>query len=244
MTRIELLDAAVICFSLLSSNPSASGSKRVKDPLSNAVDFSVPLMVPIAEGNGLGGAMAPCFCGRLDAYYVSLDAGRYLMTNQEKLQGLMDREEISEVLYNYAMGPTRRTKSSSAQSGPTRSRWMALAGFMVRASRRPSTPTNGPAFSSAPLIYAVTQHVMISPKIEVNGDQAKSVVSMQCRLFAQGWKQGDPIYEMGGFYTHNLIRTPQGWRIKSYCLHITWDLNRPAGWPLTAAITNRNSASK
>jgi hypothetical protein len=71
---------------------------------------------------------------------------------------------------------------------------------------------------------------MINPKIEVNGDQAKSVVYMQCRLFAQGWKQGDPIYDMGGFYTHNLIRTPQGWRIKSYCLHITWDLNRPAEW--------------
>jgi hypothetical protein len=35
---------------------------------------------------------------------------------------------------------------------------------------------------------------------------------------------------MGGFYTHNLIRTAQGWRIKSYCLHITWDLNRPADW--------------
>jgi hypothetical protein len=35
---------------------------------------------------------------------------------------------------------------------------------------------------------------------------------------------------MGGFYTHNLIRTPQGWRIKSYCLHVTWDLNRPAEW--------------
>ncbi len=153
------------------------------------------------------------------------------MTDQEKLQLLMDRAEISEVLYNYAIGTDHKDEKLF------RSIWTDVVTVDgVGGIYGESKPATLDADRWASLLirrlssYAVTQHVMTNPKIEVGGDQAKTVVYMQCRLFAQGWKPGDPIYEMGGYYTHNLVRTPQGWRIRSYCLHITWDLNRPATW--------------
>jgi len=153
------------------------------------------------------------------------------MTDQETLQGLMDRAEICEVLYNYATGCDQKDEKLFRSIWADEVTVDGVGGIYGE-----SKPATLSADKWASLLirrlskYAVTQHVMLNPEIEVNGDQAKSVVYMQCRLFAQGWKQGDPIYDMGGFYTHNLIRTAQGWRIKSYCLHITWDLNRPADW--------------
>jgi hypothetical protein len=171
------------------------------------------------------------FADAIRCVHASPDAGRCIMTDHEKLQGLMDRAEICEVLYNYAIGTDQKDEKLFRSIWADEVTVDGVGG--IYGESRPAT-LNADKWASLLIrrlsAYAVTQHVMLNPQIEVSGDQAKSVVYMQCRLFAQGWKQGDPIYDMGGFYTHNLIRTPHGWRIKSYCLHITWDLNRPADW--------------
>jgi hypothetical protein len=153
------------------------------------------------------------------------------MSEDEKVRNLMDRAEICEVLYNYAIGTDQKDEKLFRSIWADEVTVDGVGGIYGE-----SKPATLSADKWASLLigrlsnYAVTQHVMLDPQIEVNGDQAKSVVNMQCRLFTRGWKQGDPIYDMGGLYTHNLIRTAQGWRIKSYCLHVTWDRNRPAGW--------------
>jgi len=150
------------------------------------------------------------------------------MTEAEKLQVLLDRAEISEVVYNYATGVDQKDEKLF------RSIWAdEITVDGVGGQFGESKPATLSADKWAHVIirriskFAVTQHVLTNPKIEVNGDQAKCVVYMQARHFVPGWKQGDPIYDMGGFYTHDLIRTPQGWRIKSYCLHVLWLINPP-----------------
>jgi len=151
------------------------------------------------------------------------------MTDQEKLQLLLDRAEISEVVYNYATGVDRKDEKLF------RSIWAdEITVDGVGGQFGESKPATLSADRWAHIIirriskFAVTQHVLTNPKIEVDGDRARCVVYMQARHFVQGWQPGDPIYDMGGYYTHNLIRTPQGWRIKSYCLHVMWHINPPA----------------
>ncbi|HEV3114421.1 MAG TPA: nuclear transport factor 2 family protein [Candidatus Binataceae bacterium] len=151
------------------------------------------------------------------------------MTEPEKLQMLLDRAEISEVVYNYATGVDQKDEKLF------RSIWAdEITVDGVGGLFKESRPATLSADKWASIIirriskFEVTQHVLTNPKIEVNGNQAKCVVYMQARHFVQGWKPGDPIYDMGGFYTHDLVRTAQGWRIKSYCLHVTWLLNPPA----------------
>jgi SnoaL-like domain len=151
------------------------------------------------------------------------------MTDQNKVQLLLDRAEIAEVVYNYATGVDQKDEKLFRSIWADEITVDGVGGFFGE-----SKPATLSADRWASIIirriskYAVTQHLLANPKIEVNGDAAKCVVYMQARHFVHGWKQGDPVYEMGGFYTHDLVRTAQGWRIKSYCLHVTWLLNPPA----------------
>src|SRR5215472_6958676 len=100
MTRIQLLGAAVIYSSRLSSDPFALKPDACQRPfdqrcgLFRAADATDCRREWPRRCDG-----AVPLRTRLDAYYAWPDAGAF-MTDQEKLQGLMDRAEICEVLYN------------------------------------------------------------------------------------------------------------------------------------------------
>lgn len=60
--------------------------------------------------------------------------------------------------------------------------------------------------------FAVTQHVVTSIAVRIDGDRAAAT----CYAHAQhvrGEHEGRETYLMGGTYTDELIRTPNGWRI-------------------------------
>jgi SnoaL-like domain len=151
------------------------------------------------------------------------------MTDQDKLQLLLDRAEIAEVVYNYATGVDSKDEKLFRSIWADEVTVDGVGGPFGDQSK----PATLSADKWAAIIikriskFAVTQHTLTNPKIEVGGDQAKCVVYMQARHFLQGWKPGDPIYDMGGYYTHHLVRTGQGWRIKSYCLTVKWHINPP-----------------
>jgi hypothetical protein len=102
------------------------------------------------------------------------------MTDHEKLQGLMDRAEISEVLYNYATGADQKDEKLFRSIWADEVTVDGVGGIYGE-----SKPATLDADKWAGLLirrlsrYAVTQHVMLNPKIEVNGDQAKTVVYMR-----------------------------------------------------------------
>jgi hypothetical protein len=69
--------------------------------------------------------------------------------------------------------------------------------------------------------FTFTQHVLVNPLIDVNGDTATA----KYYVFAShGWKPtgGKDIIYAGAIYVHDLVRTPQGWRIKRHHCDTLW----------------------
>jgi hypothetical protein len=53
---------------------------------------------------------------------------------------------------------------------------------------------------------------------------------MQARHF----NEGQPTWDMGGYYTYNLVRTGDSWKIPKYTLTVTWEENRPPHFRFSA----------
>jgi hypothetical protein len=67
----------------------------------------------------------------------------------------------------------------------------------------------------------VTHHSTSNHLSEIDGDAAKLTAYIQ----AMHWLQndlGDPEYTIGGYYTCDLKRLAEGWRITRYSLTVTW----------------------
>jgi 3-phenylpropionate/cinnamic acid dioxygenase small subunit len=78
-----------------------------------------------------------------------------------------------------------------------------------------------------------SQHVVSNHQVTISGDTAKA----RCYLVAQHVRnaaKAGPNYIMAGRYEDDLVRTPDGWRIKYRNLVITWtDGNRGVVRPST-----------
>lgn len=68
-----------------------------------------------------------------------------------------------------------------------------------------------------------TQHRVASIRIDLDGDRARSC----CHLAAEHWT-GAGRYTVGGTYRDELARTPDGWRIQTRELEVTWTEGDPA----------------
>ena len=150
------------------------------------------------------------------------------MTDQQKLQLLLDRADIAENVYLYATGVDSKDEKLF------RSIWTdEITVDGVGGPFGASNPATLSADKWARVImrrigtYSVTQHTLTNPRIEINGDEAVCVVYMRARHFHPDWKNGDPVYDMGGYYTFNLVRTPKGWKNRKYCLTVLWQENPP-----------------
>jgi hypothetical protein len=63
----------------------------------------------------------------------------------------------------------------------------------------------------------ITNHV-----ITVDGDKALCIAYVQAQHYLPN-EQGESTQTVGGYYTNHFVRTPQGWRIKSCKLTVTWN---------------------
>lgn len=95
-------------------------------------------------------------------------------------------------------------------------------------------------------LFTFTQHVLTNPLIDVHGDTATARYYV---FAAHGLKAnaGKDIIYAGAIYTHDLVRTHKGWRIKRHHCETLWyddpkglmqdfegvarELNRPAEQP-------------
>lgn len=71
-----------------------------------------------------------------------------------------------------------------------------------------------------------SQHVLGSHVVEVDGDNADS----RCYFVAQHVRhgvEGGPHYVVAGSYVDQLVRTPEGWRIKHRVLTTIWTDGNP-----------------
>jgi ketosteroid isomerase-like protein len=146
------------------------------------------------------------------------------MTDTEKLQWLFDRAQIGEVVHRYPLSIDTRdwklfrsifTDEIEVYLGPP-----APAPRMRRVSADSFTEQVTTIISR----FDITQHFLTDYHVEVSGDTAVWVSYMQARHF----KQGQPTWDMGGYYTYHLLRAGESWKMPKYTLTVTWEENRPS----------------
>ena len=161
-----------------------------------------------------------------------------------RLQLLLDRAEISDVVHAYATGLDRRDwalyrriftdliemdfRSVGLRAGTYR------AEDWVRDARR--------LFAG----FSATQHTSTNHVHDVRGDAATCTSNMQAEHFVaresgDGLDNGADRWTIGGYYTNELVRTPGGWKLARVTLTVTWTRGNP-GVPEIALKRGRERA--
>jgi SnoaL-like protein len=152
------------------------------------------------------------------------------MTDQEKLQVLFDRAEISEVVHRYAIGiDSRDWKLFRSIFTDEIEVWLGFATDAKPELRRRNADKFTEQAARVITQFAVTQHFLTDYHIEVNRNDAVCVCYMQARHFNPDGKGGQTVWDIGGYYTYHLTRSASGWKIPKYTLTLTWEENRPPG---------------
>ncbi len=69
--------------------------------------------------------------------------------------------------------------------------------------------------------FDATQHVLTNFMIELAGDTAQAIVYMKAEHFIAN-SLGDNSHTLGGYYTHQLKKQADGWKIHSAKLTVLW----------------------
>ena len=141
------------------------------------------------------------------------------MTDSEKLQILFDRMQIGEVIHRYPISIDLRdwklfrsifTEEIQVYLGPPTAERKLRTVLADKFTEQVTNVINR---------FAVTQHFLTDYHIEVNSNDGLCISYMQARHF----NLGQPTWDMFGYYTYNLIRTDDGWKIPQYTLTVTWE---------------------
>jgi hypothetical protein len=73
---------------------------------------------------------------------------------------------------------------------------------------------------------AASQHSMSNPRVIVDGDTAVQVMYMQAEHLLEH-QDPNSWFTIGGYYTDQLVRTTDGWRIAAVTLTVLWRRGRP-----------------
>ncbi len=138
-----------------------------------------------------------------------------------KLNELYDRTQIAEVIYRYATGVDGKD-------------WELFRTCFTDPVNADFTSTGVPAPRTFPLDtwirvvqktlapFRVTQHYNSNVTIKVNGDEATAVVYLKARHLPADDPEDKKFWDVGGYYTDRLVRTPQGWKIAGVKFTQTW----------------------
>jgi ketosteroid isomerase-like protein len=136
------------------------------------------------------------------------------MTDEQTRQLLLDRTEISDVVYRYATSIDQRDANLLATVFADEVT-VLLRGGSFKDGRTQTLPGSQFAQSVIKSIsrFASTQHLFNVYKIELKGDEAQTLVYMQARHFIRESEGVHPPWDMGGNYVHHLVRTASGWKV-------------------------------
>lgn len=141
--------------------------------------------------------------------------------DSNKLNELHDRTQITEVIYRYSTGVDTKN-------------WQLFRTCFTDPLNADFTSTGAPAPRTFPLDtwirvvqktlspFRLTQHYNSNVTIKVNGDEATAVVYLKARHLPADDPGGSKFWDVGGYYTDRLVRTPDGWKIASVKFTQTW----------------------
>lgn len=150
------------------------------------------------------------------------------MSDADKIQWLMDREQIRATVAHYPISIDRRDWRlfRSIFTDEVEVLLTTTAGAdrphqRVKADRFTETVTR--VITS----FAATQHFLTDYQIEVKGDSAACLSYMYARHMPPNDRPAQAIWDIGGYYEYHLARAGDGWKVPKYKLIITWETNRP-----------------
>ena len=135
-----------------------------------------------------------------------------------ELQELSDRMEIRDLVTAYTRAVDTRT-------------WDALDDVFTEDAVLDYTSVGGPADSLAvvkPWIeqglrgFDRYQHVIGQVAIELVGDTARATAYLVNPMVAKAPDGTETVWEVGGYYHHDLVRTSDGWRSRRMVDEIIW----------------------
>ncbi len=143
------------------------------------------------------------------------------------LQALSDRAEIIDLITRYATAVDTRD-------------WDAYRSVFTADARIDYTSAGGIAGSVSEMcawleqvlsMFSATQHLVTNFQIQVDGDEATAtaIVLNPMQL------EGQPVWTMGGWYHHRLVRTPEGWRSRELVEETSWTQGMGSPEPEDAA---------
>jgi SnoaL-like domain len=150
------------------------------------------------------------------------------MTDPEKLQWLLDREQIREAVSRYPVTiDTRDWKGFRAIFTDA----IDIHLTMAHRANRPRQTVKADDFAQAVekviTSFSITQHFLTDYKIEVKGDAATCLSYMYARHMPPADKPSQAIWDVGGYYEFHLRRSADGWKVPKYTLILTWETGRP-----------------
>jgi len=140
--------------------------------------------------------------------------------DETKMQMLLDRMEISNTVIRYATGVDMRDWATyrSCFTDEIEIDFTSWSG---------GSPMKLKADEWVDLVrktltgFAATQHMSTNHVIDLEGDDATCISYMQAQHFLPNDKGGNTL-TLGGYYTNELVRTAEGWKIRKCKLTVTW----------------------
>jgi ketosteroid isomerase-like protein len=158
-------------------------------------------------------------------------------TSSDRFGDLADRREIDDVLYRYAHALDShdwdRLRTCFTED--------AVADFLELGGVNEGIDAIVELISGVLSGLDASQHLIGSPIATVDGGTAKSSCYLQAQHVFEGAPGGDH-YLVGGTYVDELVRTPEGWRIKHRTLHASWMSGNPGVFEAAAERLKANAA--
>jgi ketosteroid isomerase-like protein len=149
------------------------------------------------------------------------------MNDSEKIQLLLDREQIREAIYVYPVSIDTHDWKRFRSIFTDEIEVLLTMADKPRSHQRVKADNFTKMVSNVIESFSMTQHFLNDYRIEVNGDEAKCLCYMYARHMPPKSKPSQAIWDLGGYYEFNLKRTADGWKVPRYTLIGTWETDRP-----------------
>ena len=135
------------------------------------------------------------------------------------VQSLLDRADISQVIHTYATAIDTRDWDLLATcfTEDLEADFRAFGGREVIRGRAAWVAIIKDTIAG----LDATQHLTANHVIQVDGDTGTLIAYLQA-VHRLDTARGDPEYTVGGYYTCDMVRGGDGWRMRRYTLAVSW----------------------